>query len=76
MRGEKWFERLDTIVLHKAGKHGWVHLDRCQQKWVAYCPFHPNDFRGKGAKTLREALVVVAGWLAFTETETFTHTNP
>lgn len=70
MRDETPPEREDAIVLHKANRHGWAQRTSCGQRWVAYCPYHPNDFRAKEAKTLKEALRILCGWLGFTNDET------
>jgi len=73
MRDEKPFERHDAIVLFKHSNHGWVQRTKCQQKWVVYQPVNPNRFRAQETPTLREALLLLSGWLGFNNYEYTTH---
>ena len=68
-RGEIHDERQHATVLSKNNLHAWAQRSQCGQGWTVYFPATPNNFVGKFVKTLREALVVMAGWLNFTETE-------
>jgi hypothetical protein len=63
-------ETKPAVVLSKNQLHGWCQRSACEQGWTVFFPRTPNDFRGSWVATLREALVILAGWLNFTSDET------